>query len=70
MQSASCVRWEDKQVARRYFSTGDAPNTWTSITDTITPGLTRYYQVLYRNPNGAFCPPAMFNISNGYTIGW
>jgi hypothetical protein len=39
----------------------------------ITPGSTRYYQVYYRDPNLAFCPPPAgnsFNVGNGMRVKW
>ena len=41
--------------------------------DVIAPGSTRYYQVYYRDPDPAFCPPPagdFFNVSNGLVIVW
>jgi Tol biopolymer transport system component len=38
--------------------------------DTIHPGDTRYYQVYYRDPSAAFCPPQTFNVTNAVRIGW
>ena len=39
----------------------------------IAPGTTRIYQVQYREPDAAFCPPpvgANFNASNAVEITW
>ncbi len=33
-------------------------------------GVTRLYQVYYRNAAPAFCPPATFNASNGWLLAW
>ena len=33
-------------------------------------GLTGYYQTYYRNAAASFCPPASFNVTNGYKITW
>ena len=33
-------------------------------------GLTGFYQTYYRNAAASFCPPATFNISNGWQITW
>ena len=33
-------------------------------------GLTAHYQTYYRNASASFCPPATFNVSNGYQITW
>ena len=33
-------------------------------------GVTRYYQTYYRNASAAFCPPATFNITNGWRVVW
>lgn len=33
-------------------------------------GTSAYYQTYYRNAAATFCPPATFNISNGYRIMW
>ena len=41
-----------------------------ATTATIAPGNTRYYACQYRNPAPGFCPPAVFNISNGFVIHW
>jgi hypothetical protein len=40
-----------------------------SLGDPIIPGSVRFYQVWYRD-NGAFCPPAAYNISNGLRVAW
>ena len=32
--------------------------------------ITAYYQAFFRDPDAAFCPPATYNITNGYTITW
>jgi hypothetical protein len=49
---------------------GDPVNTWTSPTNSQGAGVTRFYQVQYRNSAPAFCPPATFNISNGRILTW
>jgi serine protease AprX len=36
----------------------------------VGSGITAYYQAYYRNSDGAFCPPATFNITNGYRLTW
>jgi len=36
----------------------------------VAPGNARFYQVQYRNPNAGFCPPEIFNFSNGYVVHW
>ena len=44
-----------------------------ALGDTIPSGSTRYYQVYYRDPNLAFCPPPAgdaFNVSNAVAITW
>ena len=33
-------------------------------------GITAYYQTYYRNASASFCPPATFNVSNGYRVTW
>ena len=33
-------------------------------------GVRRAYQVYYRNTASAFCPPATFNVSNGWLLDW
>lgn len=33
-------------------------------------GGTRFYQCWYRNAAAAFCPPALFNLTNGLAITW
>ena len=49
---------------------GNAPNTVAIAPSTVSPGLTRYYQVQYRNLSAGFCPPATFNFSNGLAVTW
>src|SRR5262249_20128597 len=49
---------------------GNPNNTVASTTNTVVSGNTRYYQVHYRNPSAGFCPPELFNVSNGYIIVW
>ena len=49
---------------------GNPPNTVQSGTATVTAGNTRYYQVHYRNPSAGFCPPELFNVSNGFRLTW
>lgn len=38
----------------------------------VTPGsgAVRYYQTYYRNAAVAFCPPATFNVTNGWIVTW
>ncbi|MBK7875091.1 MAG: hypothetical protein IPJ77_04955 [Planctomycetes bacterium] len=33
-------------------------------------GVRRWYQVYYRNAASGFCPPATFNVSNGWVVDW
>jgi hypothetical protein len=33
-------------------------------------GVVRFYQTYYRNAAAAFCPPATFNVTNGWQILW
>ncbi|MBK7875940.1 MAG: hypothetical protein IPJ77_09335 [Planctomycetes bacterium] len=33
-------------------------------------GLTARYQVYFRNAAAGFCPPASFNVSNGWRLVW
>ena len=49
---------------------GNPANTVSSSTASFPGGTTRYYQLYYRNPNAGFCPPELFNISNGYRVTW
>ena len=49
---------------------GNASNTVVSPAASVVAGNTRYYQLHYRNPNAGFCPPELFNISNGYRLTW
>lgn len=43
-----------------------------SVRGQVLPGSgdVRYYQVYYRNPAALFCPPATFNITNGWAVTW
>ncbi len=43
-----------------------------SVRGGVTPGsgATRYYQTYYRNASPAFCPPEVFNVTNGVAIVW
>jgi hypothetical protein len=36
----------------------------------VGSGVSRYYQTYYRNASTLFCPPAMFNVTNGVRIVW
>ena len=38
----------------------------------VTPGsgAMRFYQTYYRNASAAFCPPATFNVTNGFQVVW
>ncbi|MBI5362742.1 MAG: hypothetical protein HZA53_06155 [Planctomycetes bacterium] len=38
----------------------------------VTPGsgARRWYQAYYRNSAAAFCPPATFNVTNGWVVDW
>src|SRR5262249_48874181 len=38
----------------------------------VTPGsgVLRFYQTYYRNAAAAFCPPATFNVTNGWVVVW
>jgi hypothetical protein len=41
--------------------------------DPIVPGMVRYYQTYYRDPNASFCPAptgSTFNASNGLRVVW
>jgi hypothetical protein len=50
---------------------GSFPNTVSNVGGTPPgSGLTGYYQAFYRNAAAGFCPPATFNISNGFRITW
>ncbi|MBK7878451.1 MAG: hypothetical protein IPJ77_22575 [Planctomycetes bacterium] len=51
----------------------DAVDTVTLSARSGTPvgsGLSAYYAVYYRNAAAGFCPPATFNVSNGWEIIW
>ena len=41
-----------------------------ALGDIIPPGATRLYQVYYRDPPPAHCPPATFNATSGMIVGW
>ncbi|MBK7645126.1 MAG: VCBS repeat-containing protein [Planctomycetes bacterium] len=41
-----------------------------ALGDVIAPGMTRYYQVYYRDPAPGFCSPSTFNISGALQITW
>jgi hypothetical protein len=41
-----------------------------SVAGAVVAGNTYAYQTYYRNPSVNWCPPAMFNVSNGITIAW
>jgi len=41
-----------------------------ALGDVIPPAGVRYYQIYYRDPAVAHCPPALFNITNGMTVTW
>ena len=52
--------------------TGTEPSITTrsaALGDILLPGMTRYYQVQYRDPAN-FCTTALFNASSGYVITW
>jgi hypothetical protein len=41
--------------------------------DPLAPGMVRYYSVLYRDPNLAFCPTppgGTFNLTNVIRVAW
>ncbi|MBI5362020.1 MAG: FG-GAP repeat protein [Planctomycetes bacterium] len=38
--------------------------------NSLTPPVTRYYQVFYRNAATAFCPPGTANWTNGLAVTW
>jgi hypothetical protein len=38
--------------------------------DPISPGMTRYYFAVFRDPVIGFCPPNTFNATNGVQINW
>ncbi len=55
------------------FPPGGAPSISArsaALLDTIPPGATRHYQVYYRDPSPAFCPPATYNITSGVSVVW
>ena len=43
-----------------------------SVRGLVTPGsgAMRFYQTYYRNAAAAFCPPATFNVTNGFQVVW
>jgi Tol biopolymer transport system component len=41
-----------------------------ALGDPLSPGMTRYYQVYYRDANAGFCTADKFNASNGVIIQW
>ncbi|MBK7875090.1 MAG: hypothetical protein IPJ77_04950 [Planctomycetes bacterium] len=43
-----------------------------SVRGGVVPGsgATRYYQAYYRNAAALFCPPATFNVTNGWVLVW
>src|SRR5262249_55952851 len=54
---------------------GDPPITVRSavLGDPISPGSVRYYQVYYRDPSPAYCPPpqgSTFNVGNALRVMW
>ena len=59
--TGTLIRFGSQTSASHMASTG---------TITIPAGNTRYYQVHYRNPAAGFCPPGLFNFSNGYRVEW
>jgi len=53
--------------------TGGDPSITTrsaALGDPLSPGMTRYYQNYYRDPDGTFCPSLTFNVTNGQIITW
>ena len=54
----------------RFGSQSSASHMASTGTVTIPAGNTRYYACHYRNLLGTFCPPQLFNISNGFMIQW
>jgi hypothetical protein len=52
--------------ASQYPTTGDAS---VSVRGAVPPGVTRHYQVWFRNA-AAFCTPSTFNLTNGLSIHW
>lgn len=44
-----------------------------NLGDPLAPGMVRYYQAYYRDPDGSFCQPpqgSTFNASNGLRVVW
>ncbi len=41
-----------------------------ALGDPLSAGITRYYQVYYRDANPTFCAPNAFNTSNGVEVQW
>src|SRR5262249_47598082 len=57
------------QGAAQYPHPGDPPLSVRGQTP-VGSGLSAHYQVYYRNAAAAFCPPDVFNVSNGWQITW
>lgn len=66
------IRMRTKQNAGGASEFPEAGEPLVSVRGQTPPGsgLTGYYQVYYRNASAAFCPPATFNVTNGYRITW
>ena len=41
-----------------------------ALGDLLTAGSVRYYQIFYRDPVAAFCPPGLVNLTNGFKVTW
>ena len=66
------IRLRTKQNAGGASEFPEAGDPSVSVRGQTPPGsgLVGYYQVYYRNAAAGFCPPATFNITNGYSIVW
>ncbi|MFO1010939.1 MAG: hypothetical protein U1F29_12815 [Planctomycetota bacterium] len=73
-----CLSGAFVRLRTRALSGGTAsfPDTTDTVTlsarggDTVGSGIPAYYGVYYRNAAALFCPPATFNITNGWEIIW
>ena len=70
--NGSLIRLGSKTTPGGVAQYPEAGNLSVSQRGMVTPGsgVTRYYQTYYRNSAASFCPPATFNVTNGYRIVW
>ncbi len=69
----SLIRLRTKTASAGSASFPDSTDTVTlSARGGVTPGTAtlRFYSTYYRNASTAFCPPATFNVTNGWRILW